>query len=89
MAYVHCVGSQQHTAPASLSCSFPNAIPLCPALPSPGWWHQGASLEAGRPRDLERGNCSHLSDRRGLSCVLGGGSRQESGLTGRDLGLAL
>lgn len=49
----------------------------------------GSTLEAGRPRDLARGNCSHPSDGRGLSCVLGGRSGQESGLTGRDLSLAL
>lgn len=68
--------SSQETAAGSCRPSVP---PPCPALPSPGGWDQGASLESGRPRDLLGANCSHPSDRRGLRSVLGGGSRQKSG----------
>lgn len=84
------LGSQWQAAAAHLPGSFPEFMPpLCPVLPSPEGWDQGASLEAGRPRELAGGNCNHLSDRRGLSSDLGGGSVQEPGKTGRDPSLAL
>lgn len=43
--------------------------PLCPALPPPGKRDQEANLETGKPRDLARRKCSHLSDRKGLSAL--------------------
>lgn len=62
------VGSQWQAAAASSVLSGVSP-PLCPALPPPGKRDQEANLETGKPRDLARRNCSHLSDRKGLSAL--------------------